>query len=126
MALTAKQKRFVSEYLADLNATQAAIRAGYSKKSARAIGAENLTKPDIRAELAERMKSTRLTADDVIMALGAMATGATPTKIVEGSHSREEYDMRSAMVDVGKVFALFHDKIDLDISHLNITDDQDA
>ena len=123
MALTAKQKRFVSEYLADLNATQAAIRAGYSKKSARAIGAENLTKPDIRAELAERMKSTRLTADDVIMALGAMATGATPTKIVEGSHSREEYDMRLAMVDVGKVFALFHDKIDLDISRLNISDE---
>ncbi len=49
--LTSKQKRFVQEYLVDYNATQAAIRAGYSAKTARAIGAENLTKPDIAAEL---------------------------------------------------------------------------
>ncbi len=42
MALTPKQKRFVAEYLVDLNATAAAIRAGYSKKTAEAIGYENL------------------------------------------------------------------------------------
>ena len=112
--------------MADLNATQAAIRAGYSEKSAYSQGARLLKHVEIRAELARRMQTSKLEADDVIRALGAMAIGATPTKIVEGSHSREEYDMRSAMVDVGKVFALFHDKIDLDISHLNITDDQDA
>jgi phage terminase small subunit len=52
MSLTPKQQRFVEEYLVDLNATQAAIRAGYSKKTARAIGAENLTKPDIAAAVA--------------------------------------------------------------------------
>lgn len=45
--LTQKQARFVEEYLIDLNATQAAIRAGYSANSAGAIGAENLTKPEI-------------------------------------------------------------------------------
>ena len=44
MGLTAKQSRFVEEYLVDLNATQAAIRAGYSPDSAREIGCENLTK----------------------------------------------------------------------------------
>ena len=49
--LTPKQQRFVQEYLVDYNATQAAIRAGYSAKAARAIGAENLTKPDIAAEV---------------------------------------------------------------------------
>ena len=46
-ALEPRQERFVLEYLIDLNATQAAIRAGYSEKTARAIGCENLTKPDI-------------------------------------------------------------------------------
>lgn len=51
--LTAKQQRFIQEYLIDLNATQAAIRAGYSEKTARFIGHENLTKPHIAAAVAE-------------------------------------------------------------------------
>lgn len=51
-ALSKKHQRFVAEYLIDLNATQAAIRAGYSKKTAKAIGCENLTKPDIAAAIA--------------------------------------------------------------------------
>lgn len=46
--LTEKQQRFVDEYLIDLNATQAAIRAGYSVKTADAIGCENLTKPCLK------------------------------------------------------------------------------
>lgn len=52
--LTAKQQRFVEEYLIDLNATQAAIRAGYSAETARQIGSENLSKPYIAAAIAER------------------------------------------------------------------------
>lgn len=52
MPLTPKQQRFVDEYLVDLNATQAAIRAGYSEKTARSVGSENLTKPDIAAAIA--------------------------------------------------------------------------
>jgi len=47
--LTPKQKAFVEEYLIDLNATQAAIRAGYSPATAGSIGSENLKKPEIRA-----------------------------------------------------------------------------
>lgn len=54
--LTAKQKRFIDEYLLDLNATQAAIRAGYSEKTAKEIGYENLTKPHILAAIQDRMK----------------------------------------------------------------------
>ena len=54
--LTAKQQRFCDEYLIDLNATQAAIRAGYSAKTARQIGTENLSKPSIREYIDERMK----------------------------------------------------------------------
>ena len=53
--LTPKQKRFCDEYLISLNATQAAIKAGYSKKTARNIGNENLTKPDIRDYIEKRM-----------------------------------------------------------------------
>ena len=54
--LTAKQQRFCDEYLIDLNATQAAIRAGYSPKTAAVIAAENLKKPNIRNYIDERMK----------------------------------------------------------------------
>lgn len=48
-----KQERFCQEYVVDLNATQAAIRAGYSEKTAASIGNENLTKPEISAKIAE-------------------------------------------------------------------------
>lgn len=73
MALTAKQQAFCEEYLIDLNATQAAIRAGYSKKTASVIGAENLSKPyivDLIAELkAERSARTQVDADYVLRRL---------------------------------------------------------
>lgn len=77
MALKAKQKRFVEEYLVDLNATQAAIRAGYSPESAGSIGSENLQKPEIRARIdkamAERSKRTGINADRVLLELGKIA-----------------------------------------------------
>lgn len=77
MALTKKQKLFVDEYLIDLNATQAAIRAGYSPDTAKAIGSENLTKPDISAQInkamAERSKRTGVNADRVVMELAKIA-----------------------------------------------------
>ena len=63
--LTAKQQRFCDEYLIDANATAAAIRAGYSAKTAAAIGAENLIKPNIKNYIAKRMaeKESQLIAD---------------------------------------------------------------
>jgi phage terminase small subunit len=68
--LTPKQKRFVEEYLIDLNATKAAERAGYSVDTAGAIGYENLTKPQIQdaviAAQAERSSRTKVTQDYVI------------------------------------------------------------
>lgn len=65
MALTAKQQRFCDEYLIDLNATQAAIRAGYSEKNARNIASENLAKPNIREYIDNRLaeKEKALIAD---------------------------------------------------------------
>jgi len=75
--LTAKQKRFIDEYLIDLNATQAAIRSGYSEKTAEAIGFENLRKPKIEAEVRRRMKDrekrTEVTQDRVLKELAKIA-----------------------------------------------------
>lgn len=53
--MTAKQQRFCDEYLVDLNATQAAIRAGYSAKTASVIATENLRKPKIAEYIEKRM-----------------------------------------------------------------------
>ena len=73
MALTAKQRTFVEEYLVDLNATQAAIRAGYSAKTAGSVGNENLQKPDIAAAIQEAMdkrsERTEITADYVLQSI---------------------------------------------------------
>lgn len=66
-----RQKRFVQEYLVDFNATQAAIRAGYSAKTAYAIGYENLRKPEISQAISERLMS----ADEVIARLSDIARG---------------------------------------------------
>lgn len=75
--LTAKQERFVQEYLIDLNATQAAIRAGYSEHTARSIGQENLTKPDIQQAIAAaqqiRAQRTEITQDRVLKELARLA-----------------------------------------------------
>jgi phage terminase small subunit len=68
--LTPKQILFCKEYLVDMNATRAAKAAGYSERTARKIGSENLTKPDIRAQLQKEMKArefrTDITADRVL------------------------------------------------------------
>lgn len=75
--MTAKQRRFVEEYLIDLNATQAAIRAGYKVESAQQIGSENLSKLVIRKAIeramAEQSKRTGVTADRVIRELARIA-----------------------------------------------------
>ena len=73
MALSARQQRFVEEYLIDLNATQAAIRAGYSVQTANEQGAQNLAKLSIstavQRALAERSRRTGINADRVLMEL---------------------------------------------------------
>lgn len=74
--LTEKQKRFCDEYLIDLNGTQAAIRAGYSEKTAKQIANENLTKPYLREyidkRLAEKEKELIADQDEVMKYLTAV------------------------------------------------------
>lgn len=84
--LTAKQQRFVEEYLVDLNATQAAIRAGYSEKTAYSIGNENLSKPEIanaiQSHMDTRSQETKIDANYVlngIKRLADMCSGEIPT-----------------------------------------------
>ena len=75
--MTQKQKRFIEEYLIDLNATQAAIRAGYSPDTAQQTGSENLSKPVIRTcidrAMAERSKRTGVNAERVVQELAKIA-----------------------------------------------------
>lgn len=74
--LTEKQRLFVDEYLIDLNATQAAIRAGYKEKAAYRTGADNLKKPQIQCEIEKRMKErekrTEITQDAVLRELASI------------------------------------------------------
>lgn len=71
--LTAKQDAFVQEYLIDLNATQAAIRAGYSEKTAYSVGHENLSKPEIAEAIVkaknDRAERVQVKQDDVLREL---------------------------------------------------------
>lgn len=75
--MTKKQKRFVEEYLIDLNATQAAIRAGYSPDTAQQMGSENLSKPVIKnvidKAIAERSRRTGINQDRVIQEIAKLA-----------------------------------------------------
>jgi phage terminase small subunit len=88
--LTPKQAKFVEEYLADLNATQAALRAGYSEKTAYSIGFENLRKPEIQEALTQRRKELQeandLTPEKVIAELEKLAFASMDTYTKWGPH----------------------------------------
>jgi phage terminase small subunit len=75
--MTKKQKRFVEEYLIDLNATQAAIRAGYSPNTAKSIASELLDRPDVsdavNKAIADRSKRTGINQDRVVQELAKIA-----------------------------------------------------
>lgn len=117
--LTDRQQAFIAEYLIDLNATQAAIRAGYSEKTARQAGAENLSKPVIADAIAEgakkRIVKAEITAQDVLEGLYLEAT-----RTGEGSSHGARV---SAWGLLGKYHKLFTDKIEAEISgDITVTD----
>lgn len=99
--LTAKQQAFCEEYMIDLNATQAAIRAGYSEDTAKQIGYENLTKPYIADQIAqlqlERSSRTEITADYVLSSLHKVAERCMQeVPVTEYDHDEK------AMVETGE------------------------
>ena len=73
--LTDKQRVFIEEYLRCWNATEAARRAGYSAKTARQIGEENLSKPDIADAIKQRIAEKAMSADEVLLRLAMQARG---------------------------------------------------
>ncbi len=142
--MTAKQQRFCDEYLIDLNATQAAIRAGYSKKTAYSIGAENLMKPELKSYIEQRMaeKESELIADqdEVLKYLTSVLRGESQSEIVVvegiGMGSSEARTMQKAPDEkerlkaaelLGKRYSLF--KENMDVKHtasVVIVDDLDG
>ena len=139
--MTARQQLFCDEYLIDLNATQAAIRAGYSPKTAYSIGDENLKKPEIAKYIADRMaeKESQLivSQDEVLKYLTSVLRGETKSEVVvvegcgEGvSKARamkkapDEKERLKAAELLGKRYGLYTDKINETVDmELNITVD---
>src|SRR5438105_5332625 len=71
--MTDKQIRFCNEYMLDCNATQAAIRAGYSFDSARQMGSENLSKPYIRAYINARLSEIAISKEETVKLISDIA-----------------------------------------------------
>lgn len=126
--MTERQKRFCDEYLIDMNATQAAIRAGYSKKSAKSIGQENLTKPDISAYIREQLDAihNQKTADaqEVIEYLTSVMRGEHTEEVLQligdgvqqiCSIDVSAKDRLRAAELIGKRYGIFTDKTDLNV-----------
>lgn len=148
--LTPKQKAFADYYIETANATESAIRAGYSKKTAKVIGAENLTKPYIASYIEEIMKKKdkeRVASQDEVLEYltrvmrkeeveplsvqeqkpvigedGKKKGYETVTKIIDMPPSIK--DRIKAAELLGKRYSLFKDKLDLDANmKIEIVDD---
>lgn len=113
--MTLKQKAFCDYYIETGNATEAAIMAGYKKKSARFVGSENLTKPYIKQYIDERLKqieSKRVAKpEEVLQYL---------TKVMRGEE-KEQFGLDAALTDrtkaaelLGKRYRLFVDKTEIE------------
>jgi phage terminase small subunit len=124
--ISKKHLKFIDEYFIDLNASAAAIRTGYAEASARQTAYKILQHEGVKAEVAKRMKDSRMSADEVIKRLEAMAQGDVPTKTVKyDGEIREEYDVISATDKMGKIYALFVDKQIVENIGLEIIDDDE-
>lgn len=132
--LTDKQKRFVDEYLIDCNATQAAIRAGYSEKTAEVIGSRLLRNVKVSEVIQKQMNDKRKEAimkqDEVLELLTSIARGeeqkykSTKRKKTNGNETKSETSGTStpqmeerlkALELIGKRYSMFTDKQQVDV-----------
>ncbi len=126
--LTAKQQLFCDEYLIDLNATQAAIRAGYSEKTARQIGTENLSKPAISEYIEKRMKEKEdaliAKQDEVLKYFTSVMRGESRSSVLARDElgadrviekPPDEKEKLKSAEQLGKYYALFTEKVEQDM-----------
>lgn len=128
MALNARQERFCLEYVIDGNATQAAIRAGYSVRTAGATGAENLKKPHIRAridELMAELKSQKIAdatevqeyltacirgeAEEEVVAVEGIGDGCSQARLLKKTMAGKERVKAAELL--GKMHGIFTDRL---------------
>lgn len=124
---TEKQKRFCEEYLIDLNATQAAIRSGYSQKSAYTVGQKLTKKDEVKsyiAEMTERLRAENVAeAQEVMRYLTDVMRGKSRSSVLclagEGAQTviekpPDERERLKAAELLGKRYGLFTDKLQMD------------
>lgn len=123
MALTAKQSLFVKYYLVSLNATDAAIKAGYSEKTAKEMGYENLTKPHIseaiKKAMDNRSKKADISAQWVLDRLTELTERCMQAEQVldregnpTGDYKFDSSGANKALESIGKHLGMFRDKIE--------------
>ena len=136
VAMNARQKRFCDEYLIDCNATQAAIRAGYSPKTAKQIGQRMLTNVDLKAYIDEQLERihNEKTADaqEVLEYLTAVMRGQhteqTLHLIGDGVQKIADIDVSAkerlkAAELIGKRYGMFKDNVGIDLEPVVIVND---
>ncbi len=135
--MTAKQKCFCQEYLIDLNATQAAIRAGYSEKTAYSVGQRILKNVEVKkyiAEQLEQIKNEKIAdAQEVLEYLTSVMRGEqkeqVPLMMIDGGQTLVEKgisakDRLKAAELLGKRYALFTEKLEVEgTTAIQIVDD---
>ncbi|MBS4958273.1 MAG: terminase small subunit [Clostridium sp.] len=115
--MTEKQKAFCDYYIETGNATEAAIKAGYSKKTAKVIGSENLTKPYLKQYIDERLAKI----EDARIAKGEEVLQYL-TRVMRGEE-KDQFGLDAALQDrtkaaelLGKRYRLFVDKVEADVN----------
>ena len=126
LPLTTKQKRFCQEYLIDLNATQAAIRAGYSEKSAYSVGQRILKNVEVKkyiVEQMERLKNEKISsAQEVLEYLTSVMRGEQKEQVPLMYYDKQILEEKSASIKdrlkaaelLGKRYALFTEKLEVE------------
>ena len=125
--MTPRQQKFCDEYLISGNATDAAIKAGYSRKTAKQTGSENLAKPDLRAYIDEQLAkihSAKIAdAEEVMKYLTSVMRGEHTEQVLklvgEGVQTVTDIDVSAkerlkAAELIGKRYGLFTDKVELE------------
>lgn len=110
--LTDKQARFAEEYLIDLNATQAAIRAGYSAKTAKEIGSENLTKPNIAAAI----EKAQLKLSERALVTQEMVVSGLLKEAKEDGMGSSHSARIAAWAHLGKHLGMFKEQVEHDVT----------